>query len=162
MGSHIVVITDAQRRVGETDEDNNQLSAESDVTPRAADLQVVDIQVPTDAKSGEEATVRFTIENTGDHPVWGGTEYWTDYVWISADVNFNRGRASYFGQEVHSNATPLQPGEQYTVEITGTLPEGIGGDFFVYVHPDTHSQYSRTVQTNWWAGPLRKQRSLVD
>ena len=32
--------------LGETDETNNRLAAASDVTPRPADLQVVDIQVP--------------------------------------------------------------------------------------------------------------------
>ena len=149
-GSHIVVVTDAENRVGETDENNNRLSAASEVTPRAADLEVVDIQVPTDARSGEEATIRFTIENTGIHPVWSGTDYWTDYVWISADVQFIRDRASYFGQAVRSNASPLAPGEQYSVEMTGTLPEGIGGDFFVYVHPNTHDPYRRTVNTGWW------------
>ncbi len=150
--SHIVVITDAGNTVGETDESNNRLSTESVVTPRPADLQVVDIQVPSGAKSGEQTTFQFTVENTGDYPVWAGTNYWIDYVWISADVQFRADRASYFGKAVHSNTVPLQPGEQYTVEVTGTLPEGIGGDFFVYIHLDSHDEYQRDGPNQLVAG----------
>ena len=149
-GSHIVVLTDARRQVGESDEENNRLAAASEVTPRPADLEVVDIVVPVGAKSGEEATVQFTVQNTGDYPVWPGTGYWVDAVWISADVQFRADRASLFGTVVYANDEPLRPGESYTVELSGTLPEGIGGDFFVYVHTDTHNQYGHTVVTNWW------------
>ncbi len=147
IGSYIVVITDAGKGIAEEDETNNQLTVESAVTPRPTDLRIVDIQVPSRAKSGEQATVQFTVENTSAYPVWTGTDYWFDYVWISADVQFRADRASYLGSVVHANDVPLQPGEQYTAEVTGILPEGIGGDFFVYIHPDTHNERGKTVNT---------------
>ena len=160
IGSRIVVMTDALRQVTESDEDNNRGSAETMVMPVPADLEIVSIEVPQDAKSGEETTLSFTIQNTGDHPVWPGTDFWVDYVWISADVNFIQSRASFFGAKLHSNTNPLQAGETYTAEITGVLPAGIGGDFFVYVHADAHDQTGglgpRVVRTNWWPAETGK------
>jgi large repetitive protein len=161
LGSYIVVVTDALNQVGETDEDNNRLAAVTQVTPVSADLVVTDIQVPAGARSGEQATISFTVTNQGDS-VWAGTNYWTDYVWISADVSFRRDRASYFGSAVHSNAQPLQPGESYDVTVTGKLPEGIGGDFFVYVHLDTHSDFSRVVETAWWPAHVGTNSQRLD
>ncbi|MEM9586008.1 MAG: CARDB domain-containing protein, partial [Planctomycetota bacterium] len=166
IGSHVVVVTDYRNTLGETDEDNNDLTVESVVTPRAADLQVTDIQVSTGARSGEEVTVTYTVENTGDQPVWTGTQYWTDHVWISADVQFIRSRSSYLGQAIHSNTNTLQPGESYTQSVTGFLPEGIEGEFFAYIHPNTNvstrDNQLRTVSTAWWPADTGTNQTWLD
>ena len=52
VGSRIVVITDARRSVGESDEDNNRNSDETVVTSVPADLEIVDIAVPVNAQVG--------------------------------------------------------------------------------------------------------------
>src|SRR5205807_2031972 len=98
----------------------------------------------------------------GANPVWPGTGYWTDDLWISADGSFLRDRASFFGQLVRSNAQPLQPGESYTAEMTATLPRGIGGNLFVYVHPATHDPRARVVDTSWWPAEHGDNADLLD
>ncbi len=154
IGQHVIVKTDWRKAVSETNEDNNRGGTDTQVTPVPADLLVTNVTVSNDGQSGEETTIVYTVENQGAHPVWLGTDYWIDYVWIGADATFIKSRASYFGKSVRPNAQPLQPGESYTAEVTARLPKGIGGDFFVYIHPDAHddsrSEQLRSVQTAWW------------
>src|SRR5262249_27079822 len=55
-------------------------------------------------------------------------------------------------------------GESYTTEVTARLPKGIGGNLFVYVHPDTHDDYDgyKTVQTGWWPAEHGANEDLLD
>ncbi len=156
VGSHVIVKVDVQGngRVGETDETNNRGTAPTLVTPVPADLVVTDVRVLGENRSGEPTTIQYTVRNDGPNPVWIGTKYWIDYLWIGADATFIRDRASWFGKSVHSHSEPLQPGESYTAQVQGVLPKGIGGEFFVYIHPDAHDdnydERLRVVQTGWW------------
>jgi hypothetical protein len=161
-GQTVVVTTDSANAVAETDETNNRRAAATLVTPVPADLVVTRVEVPADNRSGELTTVRYTVQNQGAYPVWPGTSYWTDYVWISADREFLRDRASFFGQSVHSNDRPLQPGDSYTVEVTALLPKGIGGNLFVYIHPDAHDGNFGVVQTGWWPADHGKNDEQLD
>lgn len=148
-GSSVVVKTDAAWDVRETDEYNNEGLGTTDVDPVPADLVVTGVEVSANNRSGELATIRYTVENQGEHTLWPGTEYWTDHLWISADATFIKGRVSYFGKAIHSHAQSLAPGEGYTEEVTAELPKGIGGEFFVYVLTDTHGP-GDGVRTAWW------------
>src|SRR3546814_14703997 len=64
--------------------DNNGFAA-TEVTNALADLRVTSV-VPaapaTPALSGEKTSVTYSVENQGG-PVWSGTQYWTDDIWIS-------------------------------------------------------------------------------
>ena len=73
-----------------------------------------------------------TVKNIGA-PVWSGTQYWIDQVYISTDPTFIPYRATFLGNFVHTNSTPLGTGDSYTGQGTVTLPRGIGGNYFVYV-----------------------------
>src|SRR5207237_10362360 len=124
--------------VAAEDEPDDRGSGATQVTPVTADLVVTTVETLTTNRSGELTTIRYTVQNQGANPVWAGTNYWRDDIWISADGSFLRGRASWFGQYVRSNATPLQPGESYTAVVTAVLPKGIGGNLFADLHPATH------------------------
>jgi hypothetical protein len=94
-GTYVIVVTDANRdrslngQVDETDEDNNALSSETLVVPRApADLAVTSVIVPRENFSGEASTVQWTVTNIGAD-VWSGTNYWIDQVWLSPDPVFD-------------------------------------------------------------------------
>src|SRR5262249_27510717 len=41
-------------------------------------------------------------------------------------------------------------------------PRGIGGNLFVYIHPDTHDNDSRVVQTGWWPADRGDNQGLLD
>src|SRR5262249_51816623 len=78
----------------------------------------------------------WTVKNTGDAPVWAGTAYWRDAVYLSRDPVFDVRRAKVLGKFVHSNATPLQDGASYTSTEEVTLPPGVEGNWYVYVFTD--------------------------
>ncbi len=163
-GQYIVIKTDAPNSVIEEDDSNNLNSGTTQVTPVPADLVVTSVVTLPDNRSGELTTIQYTVQNQGSNPVWPGTSYWQDDIWISADSSFLLNRASWFGKSIRSNAQPLQPGESYTVTVTAALPKGIGGNLFVYIHPDTHQDYSsyRTVQTGWWPAEVGRNDILLD
>jgi len=166
VGKHILVYTDAlvlsegmdepQDRVSESNEENNQLVVDTDVRPIPADLVVTNVLLQPENLSGENTVIQYTVTNMGEYAVWSGTEYWVDCVWISADPQWRPNRGSYIGKYVHSNEDPLQPGESYTATVEGNLPIGIGGDYFIYVHMDTHRgtdlEYGKggTLWKDWW------------
>ena len=180
-GSHLVVVTDDDstrdagielpgffagfadaspdiRPVTELDEENNATVRSIDVTPVPANLRVVSFDVPTENFSGEPTTIRYTVENVGEHPVWPGTSFWRDFLWVSADPTFIRDRASFLGEVLttHPGSTHgvssspagepstvmLLPGETYTVETTVSLPEGAAGDLYLHVHLNANNDQS--------------------
>ena len=144
--------------VTEFDETNNSTAVNTDIQSYPANLKVIDFDLPSEAFSGEEFTFSYTVENIGDNPVWSGTRYWKDFIWLSADVTFIRERASYMGNTIYAPPEQIDPGEQYTVTHTMTLPEGTGGDYSIWVHLDAHNDLSplfypyqsRRLLTDWY------------
>src|SRR5262249_32721361 len=129
-------------RVREAFEDNNAFAADSVITPVPADLKVTSIEVPAQNDSGEPTTIRYTVTNVGTHPVWAGTPYWRDFIWLSADDTFIRERASFLGETAHVPTGPLNPGASYQVTFETTLPQGTDGTYYVYIHLDAHNDLS--------------------
>ncbi|MFM2004219.1 MAG: hypothetical protein RI963_3645, partial [Planctomycetota bacterium] len=154
IGSYVVVVSDYRRQITESDESNNALNRPSLVSPRPADLKLINFEIPQDAKSGEITKIRYTIQNVGDYPVWSGTGYWTDYLWISADAVFDHSRATQIGRYIHSNSDPLLPGQTLTAEVSAIIPNGLSGEFFVYFHLNANDErteeWARVLQTGWW------------
>ena len=165
VGQYFVVYTDAPQPsvmtpynvVDESNENNNLLSFATDVTPVPADLVVTNVSIPTGNYSGESMTFSYTVENEGPNPVWEGTNYWTDFIWISPEPTFNRLDASFLGQTTHAETTPLQPGQSYTVDYTVTLPPGTSGQYYLYIDLDAHNDLppiytyqARLETTDWW------------
>ena len=80
---------------------NNLKAVTTDVTPVPADLVVTNVSIPQVNYSGETMTFTYTVTNEGPNPVWSGTAYWTDFIWLSTDTTFVRTRASFLGQTTH-------------------------------------------------------------
>jgi len=108
------------------------------VTNAPADLQVVSV-VPAApgvvAYSGERTSVTYTVENKGA-PVWSGTQYWTDQVWVSKDPTFIENRATYVGSVTQANEG-LGTGQSYTNTLEFDMPPGVDGEYYVYVFTNT-------------------------
>jgi len=119
---------------------NNTASVATDVFTAPADLQVTSVVTEPQSFSGESTTVSWTVTNFGD-PVWAGTQYWNDLVWVSPDPTFIQSRATYLGNFPHTNAQPLGTNQSYTNTQSVTLPPGIGGKvnpitYYIYVQTD--------------------------
>lgn len=105
-----------------------------------ADLRVTSVVTDPQSFSGESTTVTWTVTNFGD-PVWAGTQYWNDLLWISADPTFIPSRATFLKSFIHTNAQSLGKNQSYTNTQTVTLPPGIGGKvnpgtYYIYVQID--------------------------
>ncbi len=119
---------------------NDTAAVATDVFTAPADLQVTSVVTEPQALSGENTTVSWTVTNFGD-PVWSGTQFWNDLVWVSPDPTFIMSRATYLGDFPHTNAQSLGTGQSYTNTQTVTLPPGIGGKvdpvtYYIYVQTD--------------------------
>ena len=124
-----------------------------------ADLVVTNVSIPPVNYSGEKMTFTYTVTNEGPNPVWPGTPYWTDFLWLSADPTFIRTRASFLGQTTHvQDPARCSRAQSYTVTYTVTLPPGTGGHYYLYIDLDAHNDLppnlytyqARLETTDWW------------
>src|SRR3546814_7266422 len=113
--------------------DNNGFAA-TEVTNALADLRVTSV-VPsgpaTPWLAGEKTSCTNSVENQGG-PVWSGTQYWTDDIWISKDLVFDVSRAQKVATVEVSNG-PLGSGESYSRTVDFTMPPCVEGEYYVYV-----------------------------
>ncbi len=113
--------------------DNNTRTAASAITDIPADLVVTQIEAPSTVFSGEQLTVKYQVRNVGQFAVWGDTQRWRDYVFISDRPDFVPGVAKAAGVVTHVSTQPLKPGDSYQGEISIKLPAGIEGKRYVFV-----------------------------
>jgi len=118
---------------GDTNPANNVGTAATNVTDPLPDLRVTSIVTPPSVDSGEKTRITYTVTNEGSAPVWSGTQYWTDYVYLSKDPTFIIDRATLLAQVKQPNSTPLGAGASYTRNVDIELPPGIGGSYYIYV-----------------------------
>ena len=127
------------------------------VTPVPADLVVTNVSIPTVNYSGESMTFSYTVENEGSNPVWEGTQYWTDFIWVSPEPTFNRYDASFLGQTTHAQTTPSRPARANR-QLHSDLPPGTSGQYYLYIDLDAHNDLppalytyqARLETTDWW------------
>jgi hypothetical protein len=121
--------------VVEEDEQNNIGSGDADVINAPADLRVVSVVASEGARSGEEVTLTWEVENVGGD-VWEGTQYWRDGVWLSRDPVLDRNRATLLTNTIYNPDTPLLSGQSYTNSATVKLPAGTDGVYYLHVATD--------------------------
>uniref|UniRef100_UPI00356973C0 CARDB domain-containing protein n=1 Tax=Stieleria sp. TaxID=2795976 RepID=UPI00356973C0 len=136
-GSHVIVETDAliPRIYEGSFEDNNDRSTPITISRSAADLQITDIHLPATSESGEYVDLSWTVTNVGA-PVWSGTTYWTEYVYLSRFPEFQLSESTLVRKQIHRSDTPLGTGESYTESTRIRMPRGADGEFYVYVWTD--------------------------
>ncbi|MDM9385689.1 CARDB domain-containing protein [Chlorogloeopsis sp. ULAP01] len=120
---------------------NNQSSAETNVTSTPADLIVTNVKTLPQNFSGEGTTVEWTVQNVGSD-IWSGTRYWYDEIWVSPDPTFIPSRATKVGFVPYSSQQPLRTGDSYTQKHDITLPAGIDGEYYIHVSTDYSYDYN--------------------
>jgi hypothetical protein len=111
------------------------------------DLEVVTVNIPANANSGQTISLNWTVKNTGP----GNTtlnQAWTDAVFLSFDTfpnftrppqvqprNWNQGEFPLRPLLVATrpNVTALENGQQYSNTVDFTLPINFAGEYYVYV-----------------------------
>ncbi|MEX2214849.1 MAG: Ig-like domain-containing protein [Phycisphaeraceae bacterium] len=165
-----LAISDDFNVVKEVFEDNNSLAVATNVTPILADLVITNVEVSPDLQSGESVTIRYTVTNQGANALWTGSEYWQDFIWIGRGEEFDRIRASFLGTHVQAAPDSLAPGESYVAEFTAKLPQGLDGDYHIFIHLDAHNDLSplffpltsRIVNEDWFPGDQGSNETLLN
>ncbi|HEX29157.1 TPA: hypothetical protein ENG04_03660, partial [Candidatus Poribacteria bacterium] len=113
-------------------------------TETRPDLQVASVTVPATAWSGQTVEVSWTITNSGD----GATDVplWYDDVYLSASPTFSLDTSSLVGRS--PNASYLAPGESYVESKSITLPDGISGDYYIFVITDASNRVRESDEDN--------------
>ncbi|MBL8395672.1 MAG: hypothetical protein JNK99_13155, partial [Candidatus Accumulibacter sp.] len=140
-GRFLVVHTDADNQVDESNERNNSRSTTSLLGGQAADLRVSELRSETDRFSGEETNVNWTVSNSGA-AVWSGTRFWVDAVYLSRDSNFIPDRAQRLASVTHANVSGLASGGSYTASVRVRLPAGGDGLYYLHVVTDADPEGS--------------------
>ncbi len=148
LGGHyyLAVVTDAAGALIEPDGEANNLSAVSpfDVTAPFADLVTEAVSGPAAAESSQSISVTWRVRNSGQAVTSTGN--WTDRIYVSTSPTFDAS-AIQVGQFAHVGL--LAPGAAVISQASVTLPDGISGDYYVYVTTDADSAvYEHGERTN--------------
>ena len=107
------------------------------------DLQVTDIAPPTDAWSGQPASVTWTVTNAGVGDT--AATFWYDSAYLSEDEALDTRRDTHLGRRSRDSA--LGPGEEYSASLNFTLPVGASGTYHVFVITDSDGRvYEHTAE----------------
>lgn len=96
------------------------------------DLVVKNLSVPADSEAGRNALISYRVDNDGATVT--PNETWTDIAYLSQDDTLDRNQAIRLGTFQHRGA--LEPGEGYEGVFNVRLPDGLVGDYTVFVVTD--------------------------
>lgn len=112
------------------------------------DLTPVDISIPATAGSGAGLAVTWSDKNVGANPPQPTESGWTDSLWLCKTPVFNRDSSLFLGSRIASGGTGLPPDEKLACGKTFTLPEGVTGSYYVFIHVNA----DRTVFEHTYTG----------
>ncbi|MCB0270960.1 MAG: tandem-95 repeat protein, partial [Calditrichaeota bacterium] len=114
------------------------------VSPPKADLVVSNVQTPTTGTSGQPFAIEWIVSNQGTQ----GTNLpeWFDRVYLSDSPVFILQQAILLGE--FQNFSYLVPGDSYSNSKIFTLPEGISGNYYIYVQTDIRNQLPESNENN--------------
>lgn len=100
------------------------------------DFVVTDIKVPQTANSGKSILLEWTVENQG--PGSAFENKWTDHIYLSKHTIFYPDSVYIVGAYFRSG--DLFPDSSYVQQQVIIMPNGISGDYYVFVKTDADSQ----------------------
>jgi hypothetical protein len=118
------------------------------VTPTPpADLLVTNIVNPPTTLSGNYAKIKWMVSNQGLN---APKEFsWSDSVFICSSSTFNTANVIAKGSIIHNSGTLLNSGGSYTDSVSVFIPNGISGNYYVYVKTDASFQvFEYTMENN--------------
>ncbi len=111
---------------------NNLRRATAATTVFFADLAVDAIAIPDTGSSGNSFTVSWAVKNIGSGAVLGSR--WQDDLYLSTQATFVPDSATLIGSKTHE--FDLAVDSLYNSETTITLPNGLQGDYYLFVITD--------------------------
>lgn len=145
---YIIVKTDADSSIIETNDRNNILASESTVfielTP-PPDLIVSEIIVPELVLSGNSIYINYVVKNEGEGPVKDSV--WYDQVYLSNSSIWGEGEMVDLGSFKHIGT--LEKDSSYNQSAQIKIPPYISGNYFIFVSTDIEDYvYEHAKETN--------------
>lgn len=147
---YVIVQTDNNNTVFEGptgsqwETNNSTASAPITLTGPAVDLIASNVTVTSPTYAGANATVNYTVTNTGTDTTFGGS--WTDYVFLSRDSVLDSTDTT-MGWVNRSNE-PLQGGQSYQGGLIVNFPAGLTGDYRIFVVTDYKKRVVESSEVN--------------
>ncbi|HRY31771.1 MAG TPA: CARDB domain-containing protein [Bacteroidales bacterium] len=133
---YFFVFSDATQKVFEhLSEENNILRCTHATEILNPDLLPSGIEQPDSLQSGSYLLFSYYEKNNGPGLLIGN---WTDRIYLSHLAFFNPDSSVILATKAISN-TILQPGDSLFQSLLLTVPDGIQGDFYIYVVSDIHN-----------------------
>jgi RHS repeat-associated protein len=107
-----------------------------------ADLAVSSITVPTQAASGQNATISYTVQNLGDAAAMGN---WTDSVYLASGDTLDSSAALVARAQHTGNVAGHT---SYTETVTAPLPGVLPGNYHVIVLADSRGLVADSDRSN--------------
>ena len=140
-GDHVLnAVADATGRVDESDENNNSEQAQLPAIG-APDLVVTNIIAPTEAVSGQQVDLSWTLKNEGTRDASGT---WIDQVFLSTDDQ--PGGDQFFGAFRFTGTIAV--GQSVVRSQSISLPLLLSGDRFVVIRTDASRELVEAVENN--------------
>jgi CARDB len=127
-----------------TDVDNNlyEYNKENNNTARSAltfidgyppiDLKVLSVVAPDTMYSGENVEFQWTVKNIGQASTI--SSYWQDIVYVSSDSILDVSTdVKLLTQQIN---TPLDSDSSYTSTVNFKIPDGLFGEYYIFVYAD--------------------------
>jgi len=129
----IYVFTDAFDAIYENlIESNNILKSSTPIEIINPDLTVSNIDIPLSANSGTDINISWVDKNIGDGDVIYG--YWEDKIMLSPLPVYYADSIIPLGLKANTNTIP--PGDSLLINKDVTIPNGISGNYYFFVHTD--------------------------
>lgn len=138
---YLIVFTDKSSNnsgaLPESNENNNISVAFPviiNLTP-PPDLKVLSIAAPTNAFSGQQINITWTVKNQGSGDVPPGNAF-QDYVYLSSTPTLNLNTATLLGTYV---SAPIAADASAVRMLTAQLPPAVFGDYYIHVYTDRNN-----------------------
>ncbi len=131
---YVIVKADATKRIYEyTFEDNNTGSSAQPLHIGTPDLVIVSVTAPAAGISGNTIALEWTLKNIGNGAL-KNTKL-TDRVLLSTSATWNEANSKVLKEVVYQTGT-VAAGEDTLQHTTLLLPDGLAGNYYVYVQTD--------------------------
>ena len=100
------------------------------------DLQVTNISAITTAFAGDAIPITWTVQNKGTGPTIGSS--WSDRIYLSTDDTLSTTVDTTLSTVSHTGV--LTASEAYTSTTNVILPQGISGNYYLFVATDVNNE----------------------
>tara|TARA_R110002049_G_scaffold2750_10_gene22473 strand:+ start:128718 stop:144401 length:15684 start_codon:yes stop_codon:yes gene_type:complete len=131
-----VVVTDSSNRVNEFAFDENNATVAENATDvlltPPPDLTIQSVIAPDNALAGTRIAVSYTATNDGATAT--SSNRWFDAIYLSQDDEFDPAVDTKVRDlRIQFGTGSVEVGETYTFNVDLDIPDGIGGDFYLFV-----------------------------